>query len=142
MMLLLVIFALIVVVVLCIIVSARPSRLRLVGSHVVITGGSSGIGLEIAKECARQGGFITLIARDKQRLAKAKAEVEDHLKGGGDRQCVEILPLDISLDAVQVYVNPSVMAVLAKTVHLMVIYIVNLWFLMGYQHILSCHHGF
>jgi len=34
------------------------------------------------------------------------------------------------------------MAVLAKTVHLMVIYIVNLWFLMGYQHILSCHHGF
>ncbi|XP_078481319.1 3-ketodihydrosphingosine reductase-like [Ciona intestinalis] len=86
----------VVIVVLVVIVSSRPSRLNLTGAHVMITGGSSGIGLEVAKECARQGGFVSLVARNEQRLKQAKSEVEEHLKGGGERQCVTILPLDVS----------------------------------------------
>uniref|UniRef100_A0A674B1W8 3-dehydrosphinganine reductase n=1 Tax=Salmo trutta TaxID=8032 RepID=A0A674B1W8_SALTR len=41
-----------------------PKPLKLNGAHVVVTGGSSGIGKSIAMECYRQGAFITLVARD------------------------------------------------------------------------------
>uniref|UniRef100_A0A674NGQ1 3-ketodihydrosphingosine reductase n=1 Tax=Takifugu rubripes TaxID=31033 RepID=A0A674NGQ1_TAKRU len=41
-----------------------PKPLKLNGAHVVVTGGSSGIGKAIAVECYRQGAFITLVARD------------------------------------------------------------------------------
>uniref|UniRef100_A0A8C9EY70 3-dehydrosphinganine reductase n=1 Tax=Pavo cristatus TaxID=9049 RepID=A0A8C9EY70_PAVCR len=41
-----------------------PKPLKLPGAHVVVTGGSSGIGKCIAIECYKQGAFITLIARD------------------------------------------------------------------------------
>mmetsp|Transcript_18168 Transcript_18168/g.42046 ORF Transcript_18168/g.42046 Transcript_18168/m.42046 type:complete len:258 (-) Transcript_18168:661-1434(-) len=46
-------------------------------NHVIVTGGSSGIGLGLAKECAKLGfSHITLIARNKQRLEAAKKEIE------------------------------------------------------------------
>ncbi|KAA0234285.1 MAG: Fatty acyl-CoA reductase [Acidimicrobiales bacterium] len=41
------------------------------GSHVVVTGGSSGIGLATALECARRGARVSLIARDRDRLDEA-----------------------------------------------------------------------
>ncbi|KAH0617977.1 hypothetical protein JD844_016803 [Phrynosoma platyrhinos] len=41
-----------------------PKPLALSGAHVVVTGGSSGIGKSIAIECFKQGAFITLIARN------------------------------------------------------------------------------
>lgn len=41
--------------------------------HVVITGGSSGIGLEIARIYACRGAHVTLLARDRQRLDRARA---------------------------------------------------------------------
>merc|ERR1711942_278819 len=53
-----------------------PNRMSIKGRHVVITGGSSGIGLACAKECARRGARITLIARDPRKLEKAKEEVQ------------------------------------------------------------------
>uniref|UniRef100_A0A8C5FDQ7 3-ketodihydrosphingosine reductase n=1 Tax=Gadus morhua TaxID=8049 RepID=A0A8C5FDQ7_GADMO len=43
-------------------ISPKPFKLN--GAHVVVTGGSSGIGKSIAMECYRQGAFITLVARD------------------------------------------------------------------------------
>lgn len=39
--------------------------------HVIITGGSSGIGLECAKVYLKKGANITIVARDKVKLAKA-----------------------------------------------------------------------
>lgn len=46
------------------------------GKHVVITGGSSGIGLACAKRLFREGACLTLIARNEKKLARAKKEVE------------------------------------------------------------------
>jgi uncharacterized protein len=43
---------------------------------VLITGGSEGIGLEIAKLLARQGDELTLVARNKEKLGRAIAKLE------------------------------------------------------------------
>ncbi len=44
-------------------------------AHVVITGGSSGIGLATDMEFARRGAHLTLIARGAERLAEAETKV-------------------------------------------------------------------
>lgn len=48
----------------------RPKSI--VGRHVVITGGSKGIGLCLAVECAMKGANVTVIARDEKMLSKWK----------------------------------------------------------------------
>ena len=45
------------------------------GKNVVITGGSSGLGLAIAKKLATRGAIVTLIARNKEKLETAKTEI-------------------------------------------------------------------
>lgn len=52
----------------------KPKR-SLHGKHVVITGGSSGIGKSVAMEVARMGANVTLIARDEEKLQRTKLEV-------------------------------------------------------------------
>ena len=42
---------------------------------VVITGGSSGLGLALAKNFAKQGAKVALIARNEQKLMDAKADI-------------------------------------------------------------------
>lgn len=51
---------------------------RIAGSHVVVTGGSQGIGLATAQACAQRGARVSLIARDPEGLAQA----EQQLPGG------------------------------------------------------------
>ena len=58
---------------------------------VVITGGSSGIGLAVAKEFATQGSELVLIARDKEKLAEAKSTLEKI-----NAATVSILSADVS----------------------------------------------
>lgn len=43
--------------------------------HVVITGGSQGIGLALAQELSKAGARLTLIARSDSKLASAKATI-------------------------------------------------------------------
>jgi NAD(P)-dependent dehydrogenase (short-subunit alcohol dehydrogenase family) len=43
---------------------------------VVITGGSRGLGLEMARLLAREGASLTLLARDEQELARAREALE------------------------------------------------------------------
>ncbi|CAK9251938.1 unnamed protein product, partial [Sphagnum jensenii] len=51
------------------------------GQHVIITGGSSGIGLALAQLVAAEGAaVISLIARDPEKLAAAQASVEEYCK--------------------------------------------------------------
>ncbi|RVE61920.1 hypothetical protein OJAV_G00175320 [Oryzias javanicus] len=77
-----------------------PKPLKLNGAHVVVTGGSGGIGKSIAIECFRQGAFITLVARDEDKLLKAKKEVEKFAIN--DKQVVLCVSVDISSDYTQV----------------------------------------
>jgi 3-dehydrosphinganine reductase len=41
------------------------------GEHVIVTGGSSGIGLALAEELAARGAVVSLLARDERRLSAA-----------------------------------------------------------------------
>lgn len=48
----------------------RKRAKSIVDKHVVITGGSKGIGLCLAVECALKGANVTVIARDEKMLSK------------------------------------------------------------------------
>lgn len=63
------------------------------GKVVVITGGSSGIGLAIAKEFAQRKAKMVLISRNKEKLIQAKNELE---KINGIPSSVFYYPADVS----------------------------------------------
>jgi 3-dehydrosphinganine reductase len=54
---------------------------KLAGTHVVITGGSSGIGLETARIAQARGARVSLVARDADRLASAAASIGSAVTG-------------------------------------------------------------
>lgn len=60
------------------------------GKHIVITGGSSGLGLALAKELATRGANVTLIARNQEKLETAKSEI---ITAGGK---VHVFSCDVS----------------------------------------------
>ncbi|XP_050397299.1 3-ketodihydrosphingosine reductase [Patella vulgata] len=74
-----------------------PKALKLQGSHVLVTGGSSGIGKALAINVAKRGANITLLARNKSKLQEAKVEVEKHFLNK-DSQSVICISVDISKD--------------------------------------------
>lgn len=51
--------------------------LQLAGKRAIVTGGSRGIGLAIARELAREGVHVALAARDQAALDKAAAAIAD-----------------------------------------------------------------
>jgi NAD(P)-dependent dehydrogenase (short-subunit alcohol dehydrogenase family) len=57
---------------------SRSRRNALEGRVVMITGGSRGLGLVLAREFARQGARLVLTARDTEELARARAELRSH----------------------------------------------------------------
>jgi len=63
------------------------------GKTVVITGGSSGVGKELARRFLEQGACPALLARNEKRLASAR----DELAGNGPRASrVEVFPCDVT----------------------------------------------
>ena len=64
--------------------------MRLNGKETLVTGASSGIGAAIARELARRGARITLVARSRDALEQVAAEIE---AGGG---AARIEPADLS----------------------------------------------
>ncbi len=48
---------------------------ELSGIGVVVAGASQGLGLEVARTCAREGASLVLCARDPAQLEAARAEV-------------------------------------------------------------------
>ena len=57
-------------------VKRMSRRLDFAGRTVVITGGSRGLGLLIARQLAREGASLTIAARDRNELEVARAELE------------------------------------------------------------------
>jgi NAD(P)-dependent dehydrogenase (short-subunit alcohol dehydrogenase family) len=51
------------------------ARYSLRDKIVVISGGSRGLGLALAREFARHGAHIALLARDKEELERAEADL-------------------------------------------------------------------
>jgi FlaA1/EpsC-like NDP-sugar epimerase len=70
-------------------------RIAFTGRTVLITGGSRGLGLELARLFAAEGANLVLIARDAEKLSQAARELESH----GTRTFT--YPCDIT-DSVQV----------------------------------------
>ena len=66
--------------------------------HVIIFGGSSGIGLAIAKECARKKNSmkITILARNKNKLDDAKNDINKEVSSTGTTTKVEAISVSVS----------------------------------------------
>lgn len=76
-----------------------PKRRHLQGKHVLVTGGSSGIGLSVARQVALLGAKVTLVARNVERLQKAKEEVEAacaKLEGDSNSSSVQVFSVDLA----------------------------------------------
>ncbi len=50
-------------------------RMKIKDSKVLVIGGSSGLGLGIAKECARNGAQITIASRSKEKLKNSVSDI-------------------------------------------------------------------
>jgi 3-dehydrosphinganine reductase len=66
---------------------------RLDGVHVLVTGGSSGIGLATARRVLERGARVSLVARDAERLASAEDVLESAV---GDPTRVAAEPADVT----------------------------------------------
>lgn len=62
--------------------------------HVLITGGSSGIGLALARQAAAAGARVSLVARDPAKLAAARAAIQ-----AASAAEVVTAPADVSIEA-------------------------------------------
>lgn len=67
------------------------------GRHVVITGGSSGIGKAAAVEAARLGANVTVIGRDVGKLTSAVAEITANCLDKNNQQILS-MALDVTSD--------------------------------------------
>src|SRR5262245_60609472 len=67
-------------------VNSRKIR-SFAGWRALITGGSSGIGLELARALVREGASVCIAARDEQRLAAAVAELSASVPSGSKPPC-------------------------------------------------------
>lgn len=63
------------------------------GAHVLVTGGSSGIGLEVARRALTRGAHVSIVARDPERLATAADVLEREV---GDATRVAAEPADVT----------------------------------------------
>jgi len=69
-------------------------RMSIAGKHVLITGGSQGLGLAFAKLCFLKGAKVTIVSRTKSKLEQACEEIKK--QGPVEGAKVQYLELDVS----------------------------------------------
>ncbi len=69
-------------------------KIDLNGKLALVTGGSRGIGLAVSKELVARGASVWIAARDGERLALAREQIEGARRS--DRQAVGTLTLDVA----------------------------------------------
>lgn len=74
----------------------RRTKLHLSGKHVLITGGSTGIGFALAKRFILEGCKVSLIARNIDRLREAKAELAEWAEQRGKKADVYVHSADVT----------------------------------------------
>lgn len=74
-------------------VSKKPLR-SIRDRHVVITGGSSGIGFWIAVNCVKLGAHVTIIARSVEKLESALEKIKSHKVN--EKQLIQYRSIDLS----------------------------------------------
>ena len=62
----------------------RGARIDFAGRVVVITGGSRGLGLVMARQLAAEGAHLCLLARDEEELAARRGELAGSARRGHD----------------------------------------------------------
>ena len=75
-----------------------PNRWRLDGQLALVTGGSAGIGLAIARELLGFGAQVLLVARDATALEQARADLADEFEDGAEDERVFALAADVADD--------------------------------------------
>lgn len=70
------------------------------GKHVIVTGGSSGIGKSLAMNAAKRGAHVTIVARDRKKLEDATQEIMKVV--AETSQKIQYLSLDLSSDYCEV----------------------------------------
>ncbi|GLC33215.1 hypothetical protein PLESTB_000358700 [Pleodorina starrii] len=73
----------------------------LAGKHVIVTGGSSGIGFALAAEAVKRKANVTIIARTESRLKAAQAQLQEEAQRRGTGSKIAYRVLDVT-DAVKV----------------------------------------
>jgi hypothetical protein len=72
--------------------AAKPKDAEATHKVALVTGASSGLGVEFARQLAQQGYDVVIVARRKDRLEQLAAEI-------GDRTKIEVLEADLTEDA-------------------------------------------
>ncbi len=63
-----------------------PASFDYKDKHVLVTGGSSGIGLALAREYMKKGARVTIAARDITRLQEAKKSLDELVATGANAE--------------------------------------------------------
>lgn len=78
----------------------RGRRVPLQGRIALVTGGSRGLGLELARQLVDAGARVAICARDEVALSRALAELVQRVtERGGDASDVLALPCDVTVEA-------------------------------------------
>jgi 3-dehydrosphinganine reductase len=70
--------------------------LQLADKHVLITGGSSGLGKELAKECYFRGAKVTVFARNRESLLASLNEIERQSDTSGLGSYLQVFDVDVT----------------------------------------------
>lgn len=93
--------------VVCVTALLPRKRMKTQGKHVLITGGSAGIGLALASELVARKANVTLLARTKSRLEAAQAELQAQAERQRSGSKIDIKVADVT-DYIQASQLPEV----------------------------------